>query len=373
VDEKTRKVLLDKKWMKMYRANKYYFLLEELMNSNELPYIIEQHYNCFDLYVKMNEKQHLEITVFNNSFQKTTSFILETIQQYKNLINNSQIELLLKNPSSDSYLWINQKKNERNKRPIIAPQIPEIQHVIRLEINNFLNKKLRKIVKETQLYNPKLDLTLIKKEKVYKVSHIHFVGGNTGCTGFSFSAIKNCLCCYLLFKGKAKRTYIRIEFNGYRSFDMHGTIGALYRCLDELYYIAEETLLLMSGFKKQEKLLFEKQAVLFEKDTKRYAKNKKQEKIEEISINSIHTWITAMMSNLQYTYYTVESRDKITLSMLLKDSKQLDIPIYYNNFHKIIPDLLETIQKFENAVKNSKIEVLINNNNPNQQWKTNQK
>jgi len=79
------------------------------------------------------------------------------------------------------------------------------------------------------------------------------------------------------------------------------------------------------------------------------------------------------MSNLQYTYYTVESRDKITLSILLKDSKQLDIPIYYNNFQKIIPDLLETIQKFENAVNNSKIEILINKNYPNQQWKTNQK
>jgi len=96
----------------------------------------------------------------------------------------------------------------------------------------------------------------------------------------------------------------------------------------------------------------------------------KQEKIEDIAKNSINTWLKAVLQNQSYSYYTTESENKITLSVKLKNRMQLDIPIYFSRFQKIMPELLNTIQKFEKTANEAKIKVLISNSKVNQQWKT---
>ena len=77
-----------------------------------------------------------------------------------------------------------------------------------------------------------------------------------------------------------------------------------------------------------------------------------------------------MFQNQPYSYYTTESDNKITLSVKLKKSMQLDIPIYYKNFQKIMPELLNSIQQFEKTANESKIKVLISNSAVGEMWRT---
>jgi Tfp pilus assembly pilus retraction ATPase PilT len=124
-----------------------------------------------------------------------------------------------------------------------------------------------------------------------------------------------------------------------------GTIGMLYRCMDEINNIAEEMRKLKGDLEKQEK-------------------------INEIAKNSAKTWLKEVMKNQTYSYYTTEDENKIMLSIKMKNRVQLDIPIYYKRFQKIIPKLLETIQQFENTANKSNVKVLISNSRHNQQWET---
>ena len=54
----------------------------------------------------------------------------------------------------------------------------------------------------------------------------------------------------------------------------------------------------------------------------------------------------------------------------MKNRLQLDIPIYFSRFQKIMPELIDTIQQFEKTANEAKIKVLISNSKVNQQWKT---
>ena len=342
----------------MNKTEKYYENAEEwikdLMNNSEYPYIITKEENKFLLLVKITGKQHLKIPVYFTSYQKDAPIILETIQQYANIYNNSLIEMLVKN-SPEISRWSNQKINRRRR----ISDTKSINEIIREKLVIFLNKELKKILDETRDDNSIFNKSRIETEKRFRIFRFH--DGIKHCKGYEFSKKNNPYYCYLFFKGEENREFIRMEIDHFSSHDLHGTIGGLYRCMDKIEEITKEFRKLRSDLEKQEKILLEQEKILFETQ-------KKQKKINEISRNSIETWTKAIMSNQQYLYYFAERKNKITLSIKMENNMQLDIPIYYNRFQTIIPELSKTVQQFENTVNNSKIFVFFGNNKPNQQW-----
>jgi hypothetical protein len=99
------------------------------------------------------------------------------------------------------------------------------------------------------------------------------------------------------------------------------------------------------------------------------AEEEKQEKIRTLSRNSIETWLETVVRNTGYSYYTKETAKGITLSIKLKYGMQLNIPVYYKAFQRIIPEIPNTIQKYEAAARESKLKIVIANTAPRTQWK----
>jgi len=220
---------------------------------------------------------------------------------------------------------------------------------IQQKLRKFLDDKLNKIYDETRDDKPKLDLLYIKTKKGYDKSDVHH---NYWGDGYEFPN-SNGYQCYFYFKGGKRRIKsVSIKIDDISSSGWYGTIGMLYRCMDEIDGIAEEMRKYKDDLEKQEKDL------------------EKKKKINEIAKNSIITWLKSVMQNQQYSYYATESAHKITLSIKLKNGMQLDIPIYYNRFQKIMLELPETIQQFVNTVNNCKIKVSVRYSKPKQQWIT---
>ena len=94
----------------------------------------------------------------------------------------------------------------------------------------------------------------------------------------------------------------------------------------------------------------------------------KEEKIKEISKNSIETWLTATLKDKGYTYYISKGENKIILSVRMKNGTQLDIPVYYKRFRKIMPVIIETIEKYEQLIDNTSVKVLMSNLKANAIW-----
>jgi len=209
------------------------------------------------------------------------------------------------------------------------------------KLEKFLEDKMRKIYDETHDINPNLDVSFIEKVKGLKKTDVnHGWWGD----GYAFSNGIGCQC-FVYFKGKEKRKSVGISIDDIHSNGWYGTVGMLHRCMDEMDEIAKE-------FRQ------------FKSDLE------KQEKIDQIAKNSIKTWLKAILKNQPYSYYASVSDNKITLSIKLKNRIQLDIPIYYKNFQKIMPELLNTIQQFEKMANESKIKVLISNSAVGQKWIT---
>jgi hypothetical protein len=193
---------------------------------------------------------------------------------------------------------------------------------------------------ETRDDKTAFDMSFIKSKGFEKADIQNDYWGD----GYEFSNSNGCLC-YLYFKGKGKQKVIFINIDGISSNGWYGSIGMLYRCMDEISSIAKELRELKGNLQKQEK-------------------------INELAGNSIHTWLKTILQNQPYSYYTTTYKNKITLSVKLKNRAQLDIPLYFKNFQKIMPDLLPTIQQFEKTANESKLRVLINNSSTHQQWTT---
>ena len=221
------------------------------------------------------------------------------------------------------------------------------KHEINKKLEGFLEDKITKICRETQEIKEKLNLSYIKMEKSFEIMKIK----DDFCYGYCFYN-KNDFRCFL-FIYKDKGIDIKISINNISSRRLNGNISALYRCMDEINKIAEELQHLKYDLEKK------------------IGMNKKLEKITEITKTSINTWIKTVMQNQSYSYYITESEKKITLSIKLKNRTQLDIPIYFSRFQKIMSNLLETIQQFENTTNNSKNKVLITNSKINQKWTIN--
>jgi len=211
---------------------------------------------------------------------------------------------------------------------------------IKIKLEKFLYSKFRTIYYETLRDKSKLDLDYIKCKGFEKLDVQHCLWGN----GYDF--FNNNAChCFLHFRGKNKQKHVSIMVDGIASYGWYGSVGMLYRCMDEIDGIANELRELRNNLEKQEK-------------------------IDVIAKNSIKTWLKSIFQNQPYSYYTTESENKITLSIKLKHRTQLDIPIYYKRFQKIMPELLNTIQQFEEGVNKGKIKVLITNTGLHQEWET---
>jgi hypothetical protein len=99
------------------------------------------------------------------------------------------------------------------------------------------------------------------------------------------------------------------------------------------------------------------------------AEEEKQKKIAAIRRNSIETWLETVVKNTGYSYYTRETAQGITLSIKLKYGMQLNIPVYYKAFQKIIPKIPNAIKKYEAAARESSLKIGIANTAPKTQWK----
>jgi hypothetical protein len=97
----------------------------------------------------------------------------------------------------------------------------------------------------------------------------------------------------------------------------------------------------------------------------------KEDKIKEIARNSINTYINAVMANGLYQYYISEDEHKITLCIKMKKNMQINIPIPYKSFQKVLPHIMGIIQSYKTLIQQSPIKALIVNSALNTQWKGN--
>jgi hypothetical protein len=151
-------------------------------------------------------------------------------------------------------------------------------------------------------------------------------------------------------KGQSLRVVIRLYVNGIKSGNQFGTPAMFYKCLDQFSGIEQELLEMLQKMEKKEN------------------EKKRQKKIKEISKNSIKTWLKEILKSLPYSYYIVETKHKITLSIKLEQNMQLDIPIACPHFQSIIPHIEETIREYEAVANGSKVRVMIAKSLTNQKW-----
>jgi len=209
-----------------------------------------------------------------------------------------------------------------------------MNYKIERKLKDFLDKKLKEIVEETANDNPRFNKLHIEK-KGFEMAKRR---GGYDLSNNDFQSV-------IGYQNSGERSF-SLKIDGiFTSVKRSGTVGTLYRCMDEIDEITKEL-----GQLKNDVVI--------------------QEKVDEIAKNSINTWLKAVLQNQPYSYYTTESAKKITLSIKLKNRVQLDIPIYFSKFQKIMPELLNTIQQFEKTANEAKIKVLISNSKVNQQWKT---
>jgi hypothetical protein len=96
----------------------------------------------------------------------------------------------------------------------------------------------------------------------------------------------------------------------------------------------------------------------------------KKNKIIELSKNSTTTWLTNMFKDSGYTY-SIENEKFSTMVMLsvkLKNKTQLNIPIYYRNFQKVMPKLMDYIKEYEKLSENSDFKSTVTNLKKQQSW-----
>jgi hypothetical protein len=79
----------------------------------------------------------------------------------------------------------------------------------------------------------------------------------------------------------------------------------------------------------------------------------------EYAAKEIRENIANLFENNKYNYRLTETENKMILSIPLPKKVQLDIPVYYNKYESIIPQIMPTIQLYENVVRTAKIKVLI--------------
>ncbi|MDR3355633.1 MAG: hypothetical protein LBO04_00385 [Spirochaetaceae bacterium] len=129
----------------------------------------------------------------------------------------------------------------------------------------------------------------------------------------------------------------------HRFIDESG-IGLIYRLLENFKNIAEEYVKLRGEIERNEKL-------------------------RRLTINSIETWLALICKNISLPYHIVKMESQAALYLLLRNGRQLEIYIPYNNFQQILSGLEDTINKYAALQDGSAAKVLISNRSNSIRWK----
>ena len=86
----------------------------------------------------------------------------------------------------------------------------------------------------------------------------------------------------------------------------------------------------------------------------------KQGKIKQLQKTSALDWVDNLMKNSKYPYKIEKKHEtKLHLSVKINEKVKLEIPVYFRNFQQIIPQLMDTIARYEACIKESEITVFI--------------
>jgi hypothetical protein len=157
--------------------------------------------------------------------------------------------------------------------------------------------------------------------------------------------------------GKEKIFRLRLAIGKAKSNSVDATIDLICKCLDELDGIEQEVINLMPKLEKQ--------------DAERKKMQEKKTKIKEMTKKSALMWVKELMKNSGYTYNIDEMDSKIALSVKMKNGTQLEIPINYNRFQKVMPEVMNIIKEVERLLDEKGIKFLIVNEKLKTYW-TNQ-
>jgi hypothetical protein len=218
-----------------------------------------------------------------------------------------------------------------------------MKYAIKKKLEVFLNQKMKEILIATRNDSTK-SVESVEFVKVLQTGEINGYKAEYS-NDFDYWQISKKPDCHIDWSfNNGKRSTICLYINEVYSLRWYSTPAMLYKCLDEFDGIETEFFRLLLELEKQNK-------------------------INEIAKNSILTWLKEILKPLPYSYYTTETEHKITLSIKLKRSTQLDIPIYYSRFQSIMPHIEKTIREYEAMANGSKIKMLITNSAPLQVWK----
>jgi len=246
----------------------------------------------------------------------------------------------------------------------------------------YIHRNMRKTLKE-------LDLSATSVSIIYSKALIYCVGLTTvtfpmsvtqiennafsGCKGLtsitipaSVKTIKNRAFadCTGLVTVTIPASVTTIALNAFINCLAHFTVdpnNPLYRSIDGKLEFSEEHLQLIAREEGEE--ISSEIRTQFQTSEQELIK---QDRIRKLQVNSAEEWVKNLMTNSNYPYKIFRVNDiKLLLIVKISGKQQLEIPVYFKSFQKSIPQILETIQQYENVINNSQIKVLVQNSSPN--------
>jgi hypothetical protein len=224
----------------------------------------------------------------------------------------------------------------------------------RQKLQEFLNGKMRKMQDATKdiptRFNELIRVLQTGEINGYKAEYGNKYGWyNSG--GWQISKKPDCyVVLFLENVGQGRTIRFNLSINEVTSNTYQGTTAMLYKCLDELDSIEQEFLGMLPKLEKQEK------------------EQEKRAKIKEITKNSAKMWVKELLKGSSYTYCIEEMDSKIVLSVKMKNGTQLDIPIHYNRFQKVMPEVMNIIKDVEKMIDEKDIKILILNTRVKNDW-----
>lgn len=95
----------------------------------------------------------------------------------------------------------------------------------------------------------------------------------------------------------------------------------------------------------------------------------KEQKAHEIAVTSLRAYIPALMSQTNYEWNLVEEERRMLLQVKMKRNRMLEISLAHKSFMDKLPELLNVIVQFEQAIADSPYLVNIKNYGRDIAWK----